>query len=121
MPSWGRPRHVQTQRRAEIAFVVLHEAPLATNIPLDPERFGPVTPETLAQLRSMEMNEETQPAFFSALRGGIARALAETDLGPLAEKLDAAHFATTLTAELEDPKDLSCLQAAWACVGWLVA
>jgi hypothetical protein len=112
---------VETQRRAEIAFVVLHEAPLATDIPLTSERFGPVSQEALQQIRSLEMSEETQPAFFAALRGGMARALAEADLGALAKRLDTAHFATTLTAELADPGDLSCLQTAWACVGWLMA
>jgi hypothetical protein len=117
----GRPRYLETKRRAEIAFVVLHEGPLAADVVLDHARFGHVSPEALQLLRSTEMNEESQPAFFSALRGGIARALAEADLGPLARRLDEAHFATTVTAELEDPKDLSALQTAWACVGWLVA
>jgi hypothetical protein len=69
---------------------------------------------------SHEVTEEANPALLAGLREGPARALAVMDLGPMASELDKARYVTSVVGHVDDPPDLSYLQAAWAHVRWLV-
>jgi hypothetical protein len=121
MPTWSRPLYARQQRRASVAFLVLHEGPLApVTTPLTAEALGLASPDILPLIHSAEMSEETQPALFQALRQHPGRALAEVDLGGGVSALDRAQRVTTVTLDINDSPDLGYLQAGWACVRWLV-
>lgn len=121
VPLWGRPLHIPTSRRAEVAFLVFHDGPLATDVPFDAEAYGLPDEVHLSALRSAEVNEQAHAQLFQEVREGAARVLAEADLGPEVRLLSRARMATSVTAVVEDPKDLGYLQAAWAYARWLAA
>ena len=106
-------------RRAEAAFLVLHDRPLSNpGASLDHEfaRLGAPSRESLRLVSTHEVAEEANPALLAGLREGPARVLATNDLGERAHELDRARFVTSVVCQVEDPKDLSHLQAAWAYV-----
>lgn len=112
--------HPPDHRQPQVVLVVFSTGPLSDAVPLDPERVGAPSAEALEQCAVRTIERALDPAWFDAWRTGALRAIAERDLDHDLAALDAADHAHLVVTELEDARDLTYLQAAWALVRYLL-
>lgn len=109
-PPDGAPR----PRRADVTLAVFGCDPLDESVALSREDFGIPGGVSLEAFTVRAVTRAQDPGWFDGWRTGSLRAIAEQDLDADAlAALDAAEVVHLISIEVESPRDLGYLQAAW--------